>query len=91
MGHGGAPWGQFNGPHSLTVDQEGNLYIAEVFNGRVQKFRPKPGADPAKLIGPESAIYTAIGEKLTRTENDLFAEGSFSICNDGRIGMEPYG
>jgi len=52
-GTGGAPWGQFNGPHSLTVDQEGNLYIAEVFNGRIQKFRPKPGADPAKLIGPE--------------------------------------
>jgi hypothetical protein len=51
-GPGGQP-GQFNGPHSLTVDQEGNLYIAEVFAGRVQKFRPKPGADPAKLIGQE--------------------------------------
>ena len=51
-GPGGQP-GQFNGPHSLTVDQEGNLYTAEVFAGRVQKFRPKPGADPAKLIGQE--------------------------------------
>ena len=49
---GGSP-GQFNGPHSLTVDQEGNLYIAEVFSGRVQKFRPKPGANPAMLIGQE--------------------------------------
>lgn len=49
---GGLP-GQFNGPHSLTVDQEGNLYIAEVFNGRVQKFRPKPGADRSKLVGQE--------------------------------------
>jgi hypothetical protein len=49
---GGQP-GQLNGPHSITVDQEGNLYLAEVFNGRVQKFRPKPGADPAKLIGQE--------------------------------------
>jgi hypothetical protein len=57
-GTGGAPWGQFNGPHSLTVDQEGNLYIAEVFNGRVQKFRPKPGADPAKLIGSELRYST---------------------------------
>jgi streptogramin lyase len=57
-GTGGAPWGQFNGPHSMTVDQEGNLYIAEVFNGRIQKFRPKPGADPAKLVGPELR-YTA--------------------------------
>ena len=45
--------GQFGGPHQITVDQEGNLYVAEVFGGRVQKFRPKPGADPAKLIGPQ--------------------------------------
>jgi hypothetical protein len=51
-GPGGQP-GQFNGPHSITVDQEGNLYLAEVFNGRVQKFRPKPGADPAKVVGQE--------------------------------------
>jgi sugar lactone lactonase YvrE len=51
-GPGGQP-GQFNGPHSITVDQDGNLYLAEVFNGRVQKFRPKAGADRAKLVGPE--------------------------------------
>ena len=51
-GPGGQP-GQFNGPHSITVDQEGNLYLAEVFNGRVQKFHPKPGADPAKMVGQE--------------------------------------
>ena len=49
---GGQP-GQFNGPHSITVDQDGNVYLAEVFNGRVQKFRPKPGADKAKVIGQE--------------------------------------
>ena len=51
-GLGGQP-GQLNGPHSLTVDQDGNLYLAEVFGGRVQKFRPKPGADKAKLVGQE--------------------------------------
>lgn len=45
--------GQFGGPHALTVDQDGNLYIAEVFSGRVQKFRPKTGADPKKLVGQE--------------------------------------
>ena len=52
--------GQFNGPHSITADQEGNLYLAEVFGGRVQKFRPKKGADPAKLVGQENR-YTARG------------------------------
>jgi hypothetical protein len=51
-GPGGQP-GQFQGPHSITTDQDGNLYLAEVFNGRVQKFRPKPGADPAKVVGQE--------------------------------------
>jgi hypothetical protein len=51
-GLGGQP-GQLNGPHSMTVDQEGNFYTAEVFGGRVQKFRPKPNADKTKLIGPE--------------------------------------
>jgi hypothetical protein len=51
-GPGGQP-GQFNGPHQLSVDQEGNFYAAEVFNGRVQKFRPKPGADKAKIAGQE--------------------------------------
>ena len=50
-------WGTFGpfpgglwGVHQFSIDNEGNLYTAEVFNGRVQKFRPKPGADPAKLI-----------------------------------------
>jgi sugar lactone lactonase YvrE len=51
-GPGGLP-GQFNGPHSLTTDEEGNLYLAEVFAGRVQKFRPKRNADPTKLVGAE--------------------------------------
>jgi len=45
--------GQFAGPHQFSVDQEGNLFVAEVFNGRVQKFRPRRGADPAKVIGQE--------------------------------------
>jgi hypothetical protein len=49
---GGKP-GQFWGPHQMTVDQEGNFYVAEVQNGRIQRFEPLPGADPAKVIGQE--------------------------------------
>jgi DNA-binding beta-propeller fold protein YncE len=45
--------GQFQGPHQFSVDQDGNLYVAEVFNGRIQKFVPRPGADPAKMVGQE--------------------------------------
>jgi DNA-binding beta-propeller fold protein YncE len=38
-------------PHGLSTDQEGNLYVADCFAGRVQKFTPQPGADPDKLVG----------------------------------------
>jgi peptidylamidoglycolate lyase len=43
----GAMWN----PHGLSVDQLGNLYMAEVNNGRAQKFRPRAGANPAYLVG----------------------------------------
>ena len=42
----GALWGV----HGMSVDQEGNLYVAEVDSGRVQKFSPKKGANPDYLV-----------------------------------------
>jgi NHL repeat len=45
------------GVHGMATDQEGNLYVAEVDAGRFQKFRPRPGANPAALIG--KPIYSA--------------------------------
>ena len=46
------------GVHGMSVDQDGNLYVAEVDSGRFQKFRPRPGANPAFLIGkPVRAIW----------------------------------
>lgn len=52
IGEPGALPGQFDGVHQIEVDQEGNLYVTEVANDRSQKFRPKPDADPARLIQP---------------------------------------
>ena len=43
--------GAFWEPQSISVDSDGNLYVADSFLGRTQKFRPKPGADKAKLVG----------------------------------------
>jgi streptogramin lyase len=45
------------GVHGMSVDQEGNLYVAEVDNGRVQKFRPRPGANPKYLVS--KPVYSA--------------------------------
>ncbi len=38
-------------PHQLDMDEAGNLYIASYSGGWVDKFVPKPGADPSKLLG----------------------------------------
>ena len=55
MGMGvGSLWGV----HGMHVDQEGNLYVAEVDSGRVQKFRPRPGANPDFLVAkPVKAVW----------------------------------
>lgn len=34
-----------------VLDQRGNLYVADCFGGRLQKFAPQLGADPARLVG----------------------------------------
>ena len=43
--------GSFLNMHGASVDPEGNLYIADVGDARVQKFRPRPGARPELLVG----------------------------------------
>jgi streptogramin lyase len=53
---GDYPGGLFN-MHGASVDQEGNLYVAEVANGRVQRFRPRAGANPAFVVG--KPVYAA--------------------------------
>ena len=43
--------GGFLNMHGASVDPDGNLYIAEVGNGRIQKFTPRRGARPELLVG----------------------------------------
>ena len=50
MGYLGDPPGGLFGPHQMSVDQEGNLYIAQVSNGYTAKWRPMKGANPATLV-----------------------------------------
>ena len=47
--------GGFLNMHGASVDPDGNLYTAEVGNGRVQKFRPRLGARPDLLVGKPPA------------------------------------
>ena len=47
----GAQPGRLACSHGMTTDQLGNLYVADCFAGRVQKFEPIPDADPGKIAG----------------------------------------
>ena len=38
MGETGSGPGSFDEPGGLTIDSQGNLYVADIFNHRVQKF-----------------------------------------------------
>lgn len=44
--------------HQFSIDSEGNFYGADSFNGRSQKFRPRPGVDPSLLVGAVQALST---------------------------------
>lgn len=47
------------GTHQFSVDQDYNLYTAEVWGGRPQKFVPRNGVDPSILVGqPVRAVWT---------------------------------
>jgi len=52
---GTAPGG-FGELHEIAVDSQGIVYTADNVLGRLQKLRPKAGADPAQLIGPPIAL-----------------------------------
>jgi hypothetical protein len=38
------------------VDSDGNFYGGDSLGGRVQKFRPRPGADRSKLTGAPAPL-----------------------------------
>ena len=44
--------------HQMSMDPDGNLYGADSFGGRTQKFKPRPGADRSKLIGAAAPLMS---------------------------------
>ena len=71
-GPGGQP-GQFNGPHSISTDQEGNLYLAEFFGGRVQKFRRSPEPIPARWWARSSGTPWRTEPRARKTNETVSA------------------
>ena len=44
--------GAMDNPHSFAIDDFGNLFVADAWNYRLQKFKPSANADKTRLIAP---------------------------------------
>jgi hypothetical protein len=55
-GKPGTDPGAFQDIHGFGIDSNGAFYAAEAAGGRTQKFTPKRGADPAKLVGVQPPL-----------------------------------
>jgi DNA-binding beta-propeller fold protein YncE len=51
FGTGGRFAGGMAAPHDFGVDPDGNLYVANPWNFTVDKYMPRKGADPSRLVG----------------------------------------
>ena len=61
FGVSGSDPGALNNPHHFNVDSEGNLYVADFQNYRVQKFTPRQNGDRSRIIGPRFVAATGGG------------------------------
>lgn len=70
-GHYGTADGLFNRPKGVAVDKEGNFWVADDFNDRIQKFNSKgellmkfgaPGQGNGQFSGPMDIAFTSDGK-----------------------------
>lgn len=81
-GSGGSSPGQFNTPYGITLDAAGNVWVADGFNSRLQKFSPT-----GELLG-QVVVRGASEPHLVNTWLTFDAAGDFyvSITSDPNTG-----
>lgn len=66
--------GQFNGPFGITHDATGNLWVADGYNHRLQRFDPE-----GRFLGSKGSFGTGPGSFVTPTWVTFDAHGAFYV------------
>jgi DNA-binding beta-propeller fold protein YncE len=89
---GGGP-GEFSSPAGLAIDEEGDLYVVDLTNLRVEKFDPTAGLD-----GSEAKFLLSFGGDVNKTKVEAAAPASErnrcpvdpgDVCQAGTPGSDP--
>ena len=67
--------GQAETAHQIAADTEGNVYAAGESDGRPKKFRPRPGADPARLMRAVALMGKEISTAPGSVADDIELDG----------------
>lgn len=65
----------FSSPHSIAMDQDGNIYVADTYNHRIQKWQP----------GATSGITVAGGNGQGNADNQLDSPKDLALDKQGNI------
>ncbi len=71
----GAGNGQFNGPYGITLDPAGNLWVADGFNHRLQKFD-----SDGNFLGVVGSAGTGEGQFITPTWVSFDSTGAYYVA-----------
>jgi DNA-binding beta-propeller fold protein YncE len=90
IGSHGTAIGEFNCPCGLAVDRQGNLYVCDAYNHRIQKITPNGdataiggrGAEPGKFLNPQDIF---IDDQSTMYILEQGNNRIQKITHDGRL------
>lgn len=90
--NGSAP-GQFACPSGLAIDHEGNIYVADCYNNRIQKLTAEGQClatvgKPLEFRGPDAIAFNVTNKKLYITENRRVQVLNFDLTFSSTFGTQ---